>query len=324
MPSSIFSSETLPVVAPIEERTRSYTTWIRNAALCLAIFCASLEAVTRLGFSRISHIESRIAAEHRAALAIRRSPGTKEILLLGNSLPLEGVALPQLQESLNGRAHITRFVIEATEYLDWFYGIRRLFAEGSDPDLVLLCIDATHLKSSRIRGDYSAFYLFQTSDIPQIARAANLDLTKAAGLFLARYSLFYAGRTGIRNFALNHTDERYAELVRSLPPLPGKTQASSPDVEPLEAERLSALKHLCRAHRSKFILLIPPGFGTSEATVRRAADRSGAEVLIPVHENEFPRTQYRDGYHLNESGATVFTKRLGTSLQTYLSRPAQQ
>ena len=286
--------------------------------MSLLLFCVALEAITRLGFTRLSHIESRISAEHRAALAVRRSPGTRQILLLGNSLPLEGVALSQLQESLKGKAHVTRFVIEATEYLDWYYAIRRLFTEGSHPDLVLLCIDATHLNSSRIRGDYSAFYLFQTSDIPQIAKAANLDLTKTAGLFLGRYSLFYAGRTGIRNFALNHTDATYAELVRNLPPVAAAKQRNIDD-EALEAARLSALQSLCRAHSTDFTLLIPPGFGTSEAALRRAAQASGVNVLIPVHEKEFGPNQYRDGYHLNEGGAKIFTERLGVDLQTYPS-----
>ncbi len=327
---SISSSETLPLTAPAEVKLeRNYVTWIRNAAICLLLFCLLLEAVTRLAFSRISHIESRIAAEHRAALAVRKTSGIKEILLLGNSLPLEGVAVAQLQESLKGRAHITRFVIEGTEYLDWYYGIRRLFAERSNPDLVLLCMDATHLRSSRIRGDYSAFYLFQTADILQIARAANLDLTKTAGLFLGRYSLFYAGRTGIRNFALNHTDERYAELVRNLPPLTGKEQPKRSeqvkiDVEPLEASRLTALRTLCRTHDADFTLLIPPGFGKSQATLERAAETSHTDVFVPVDENEFERAKYRDGYHLNESGAKIFTERLGARLQTYPKVPKQQ
>ncbi len=324
MLSSISSSEKPPLPIPEVVHIRpNYVAWIRNSAICLLIFCLSLEAVTRLAFSRISHIESRIAAEYRAALAVHRTPGITQILLLGNSLPLEGVALPQLQESLKGRAHVARFVIENTEYLDWYYGIRRLFAEGSSPDLVLLCIDATHLKSSKIRGEYSAFYLFQTADILQVAKAADLDLTKTAGLFLGRYSLFYAGRTGIRNFALNHTDERYAESVRNLPPLTGKEQPEM-NAEPLDESRLTALRTLCRSHNIDFTLLIPPGFGKSQATLEQAAEASHTNVLIPVHENEFVRTQYRDGYHLNGSGAKIFTERLGARLQTYPKVPKQQ
>ena len=300
-----------------------YCSWIWRTVICLALLCLLLELVTRLGFTRLSHIESRIAVEHRAALAIRKGSGTKQILLLGNSLPLEGIALSQLNRDLGARAHCTRFVIEATEYLDWYYGLRRLFADGSDPDIVLLCIDATHLKSFGIR-DYSAFYLFRVRDIPIVGKAAHYDLTKTAGLFFAHYSLFYAGRNGIRNYVLNHADDPYAELVRNLPKPPGSFSRQETDPEPLEAQRLTAIRQLCGEKTKQFVLLIPPGFGSGNESVQAAGKDSATEVMIPVRHDEFGRELFRDGYHLTEAGAKSFTARLATELNGYLDSGDKQ
>ncbi len=302
-----------------------YRHWILLSAATLLVFCLLLEGVTRLGFARISHIESRIAVEHKAALQVGPTPGKVKILLLGNSLPLEAIVIDQLNRSFEGRAEVVRFVIEATEYLDWYYGIKRLFAQGSSPDVVLLCIDATHLGSMATRGDYSSFYLFQARDIAAIGKTASYDLTKTAGLLLARYSLFYAGRTNLRNFVLNHVDDSYAAMIRDLPKSSAATGAAKPqtkNVQALYATRLRALQELCAERGKRFVLLIPPGFGHSEAMVLQAARQSTTDVLIPVHENEYAKDQYRDGYHLTPKAAVQFTNRLRIDLHQYLERDA--
>ena len=313
----------------------AYTVWIRRSLLALFTFSILLECFMRFAFTRISHIESRISAEYRGALAIRKSGEHTNILLLGNSLALEGVVLPQLATDLGRRADCVRFVIEATEYLDWYYGLRRLFSEGSKPDVVMLCLTAKQLKSSHLRADYSAYHLFNVSDIGDIRRAAGFDLTQAADTVIAHYSLFYASRNGIRDFALNRLDTSYVEMVHKMvrnqsraennqsAAMQGaaiQTESSLFNPVSLDASRLRALRELCGRHGARFVLLVPPGFDAGEADVRSAGYLSQTPVLVPVHQDEFTPDEFRDGYHLNAAGAQIFSEKLGARLNEYLSQ----
>src|SRR5204862_7607578 len=107
---------------------------------------------------------------------------------------------------------------------------RRFFDEGSRPDMIVLCISAEHLISSRIRGDYSVYYLFRFWDIPQIRRDINYDLTKTSGLVLSRFSLFYAGRNNFRNFMLSRTAPAYTAMLQRLATRPAHVR-SDQDIE---------------------------------------------------------------------------------------------
>src|SRR5271168_369303 len=128
MPSFTSSSEEL-AAAP------RYAQPICAAVAIFVLLLCAFEAATRVGFTRVSAIESRTYTEYRGALAVR---GSKSVLLLGNSLLLEGVDLDRLRALLQPEMTPRRFVIEQTNFPDWYYGIRRLLAEGSRPDRIVL------------------------------------------------------------------------------------------------------------------------------------------------------------------------------------------
>ena len=284
---------------------------------CLIVLCVLLEVATRVGFRHISRIESRIAGQYEAASVLRRTPGKQTILLLGNSLPLEGINVPQLQTALGNRTVCVPFFIEQTQYLDWYFGMRRLLQGGSKPDVVVLSMNISHLMSPAIRGDYSAYYLFRTADIPEIARETQSDLTTTSGLLLSHFSLFYAGRTPLRNFLLNKIDRPYGDLLHGF-----SVRAASPTAadtaEDILTTRLRDFRTLSEGYGVRFIFLLPPGFGPNEASVRSSGERAGTQVMIPVHLNAFDRDKFRDGFHLNEMGSAIFTRSLSEQLQRYL------
>ena len=129
---------------------RSYSRSIAWALATVILLLVAFEAVTRVGFSKISRIESRTFRDHAAALAVRhQSDSRPSILLLGGSLLLEALDYDRIRAGLQQDAVPTRFVIERTAWLDWFYGIRRLLAEGSRPDRIVLCLDIRQLLSER-------------------------------------------------------------------------------------------------------------------------------------------------------------------------------
>jgi hypothetical protein len=295
-----------------------YRVWSVRALASLALFCIAMEVLTRFGFAHVSRIEARIANDHAAVLAIRKSD-KPSVLLIGNSLLLEDIDYARLRDSLHGHAYAVRFPIEETEYLDWFYGLRRFFDEGARPDMVVLCINAEHLISSRIRGDYSVYYLFRFWDIPQIRRDTGYDLTKASGLALSRFSLFFAAHNNLRNFVLSRTAPAYTEMLRRI----ATPQAQPPpdqEIERIAEPHLTAMRTLCSSHDAQFVFLLPPGFGPGETPLVRAGTRSRTDLIVPVHLNTLGRDKFKDGFHLNASGAQTFTDKVSALLKSRLER----
>jgi hypothetical protein len=303
-----------------EERSTARGYWrpICAALATLVLLLGAFEAATRVGFARISRIESRTYREYRGALGIRRS---KSVLLLGNSLLLEGVDLDRLRALLQPEMTPTRFVVEQTDFADWYYGVRRLLAEGSRPDRIVLCLDTRQLISNTLRGDYSAYYLIQTADLVEAGRNSGYNLTQISGLFFARYSLFYAGSGSFRNYVLNQVDRPYADILRKINEgtLPPVTEA---DFLAKACAHLERLQSVCSRYGARCDILLPPGFappGVQASAVRtravEAGKRTGTSVFVPVALNAWGSEMFRDGYHLNPMGAREFTDLVADSLR---------
>jgi hypothetical protein len=293
---------------------RSYVRPIVGTLAMLVVLLGVLEAATRVGFKRISHIESRTYSDYQAALAIRPGgPSHPSILLLGNSLLLEGLDYDGIRKAMESRAQPVRFVVEQTMYLDWYYGIRRLFSEGARPDRVVLCLDLHQLLSNSILGEYSAFYLMRTQDLARAGKEAGLDLTGISGLLFARYSMFYAGRNNFRNFALNRADPAYLNILHGLANTPGQP-LSDAQVLAAAAPRLSKLRALCIQHNVEFDFLLPPGFEDGSEGLVEAGRSTGTSVLVPVAQRSWKPDMFRDDFHLNHEGAILFSKLLTSEL----------
>jgi len=309
MPSSISNSEAQSHSIAAHSKPPRYLEAPIALLLSLSMFCGALEITTRAGFGKISRVESRVAADYKAALSITGNNTAGSVLLAGNSLLLEDVDVPQLRNSLPSGLKITRFAIEQTQYLDWYFGLKRLFAQGVRPKLVVLCMNASHLISGQIRGDYSSYYLFRLADIPEIRRDAGYNLTKASDLVFAHFSLFYAGRTPLRNFVLLRSDPAYGQLLHDLATVSAKLPPDG-DMERIATSRLTDLRLLCAAHNANFVFLLPPGFGRGEEAIMNAGTHSEAAVFVPIHLNDLPQTMFRDGFHLNAEGARICTEKM--------------
>lgn len=293
---------------------RNYLRPIVATFLMLVCLLAALEGATRFGFTRISRIESRTHTDYLAALATRRGGSSHPtILLLGNSLLLEGLDYDGIRQALESRATPVRFVVEQTTYLDWYYGIQRLLSDGARPDRVVLCLNLHQLLANTIRSEYSAFYLFRTQDLISVGKEAGFDTTKISGLFFARYSMFYAGRNDFRNFALNKVDPAYLNIVHELANAPGPPDTAA-EVLAVAVPRLNRLRTLCSRYNVDFDFLLPPGFEEGSAGLMEAGRETGTSVLVPVPQNSWKTDRYRDNFHLNQEGAAEFTRLLAAQL----------
>lgn len=309
MPSSISSSEGIETKPGI---TRA--TWA--LVVCAIFICLGTEGAARFGLGRISKIHQRIMAEQRAAEALRQAPAgqPQTILFAGNSLLETGLDIPLIQSKLQGRYKPQRFIVEATNYYDWYYALKRLFRGGMRPDVVVVALHAAQLTTKTIRGDFSAHFLFDLQDLWPMSRNTGADLTRTSGYYAAHWSTFYAARSELRAVIIG-------KLLPSVPILWGHaifSPAVLPSDEalaPVIQARLTALDQLCRQYNARFIFLVPLTFGGGDTVILQAGQRAGVRVLRPLPNNSLSADYYEpDRFHLNDKGAVLWTKALARQL----------
>jgi hypothetical protein len=148
--------------------------------------------------------------------------------------------------------------------------------------------------------------LFDVQDIWPVVRDTGADLTTASGYYLAHYSEFYAQRTELRGVLMVKLAPQVANLFHDATnkgsPIPPDDQ-----VVPVMAARLRQMSELCASYGAKFIFLVPPGLQTGDIAISRAGEQTGIRVLRPIPSGSLPIDYFRDGFHLNAKGATVFT-----------------
>jgi len=314
MPSSISSSDRSLGQVRMDRFT---------IALLCTVFAllALIEAVSVLGFDRTSQVQRRELSERRTLLGVRDPDVSDDphVAVLGNSLMLEGVDVPQLRAKIGPTYIPVPYFVLATNYNDWFFGLKRLFAEGMRPRYVLLGLSPNQLAAPGIRGDYSARYLFQRSDLIEVVRETHMDATTASGFLLAHYSEYYSTREATRGFVMIRVLPSVGELFHNLAGAFRDPEINEAVLESLAAERLTALDRLCRANGSHFVLVVPPSYQKGAQIIGRVGHERGVTVLVPVAENEFDASYYQsDGVHLNGKGSQVFTTRLAASLREQL------
>jgi|KBSMisStandDraft_5_1062788.scaffolds.fasta_scaffold01318_3 hypothetical protein len=291
--------------------------WVLLAG-CLAVALA-VEVTARLAFDRGSKIQRRMADEYRTARTIGTgaSDGRTRVLFVGNSLLDEDVRFDRLHDAVAAHWDARRFVVEQTFYYDWYYALKRLYREGARPDVVVLMLSTRQWLRTETRGDYSAYYLMGTRDLPEAVRDLNLNATQAANLAFANVSKFWGARAEMRNFLIGHVMPDLGRLMAF-----SSTADTTPlvdDAVELDArERIARLNALVSAYGGRLLIVLPvlaePRDGS--AGFMRAAQAQHVSTLRPVPSGTFGLHLYRDaGFHLNPEGAAAFTDQLIPALR---------
>lgn len=294
--------------------------------LAAALFAIGTEEFCRRFVPRISRIERRTDDEYAAAIRICRQPGDRrQVLILGNSLLESGLHFESASRDLLPIASARRLVVENTSYLDWYYGIRRLLADGARPDAFVLMLSPGQLVSTHYRGDYSAYHLLRTRDIWPLARDLCLSNTETSGLLFANFSAFFGLRAELRKFVAGKILPDLPELT-SLITRHSSAALKPEDVYATALARLRALREIAAEGSADIILVIPPtGVGDTAATARAVRDAGIAarvSVLIPAAPCSFRAEDFSDGFHLNRRGAEHFTTRFVAAIHEELVRLA--
>src|SRR5580704_3923552 len=118
------------------------------ALLCTVFALLALtEAASVVGFDRTSKVQRRELSQRRTLMGVHDSEADDDphIAVLGNSLMLEGVDVSLLRAKIEPMYIPVPYFVLATNYYDWFFGLKRLFAEGMRPRYVLLGLSPNQL-----------------------------------------------------------------------------------------------------------------------------------------------------------------------------------
>jgi hypothetical protein len=323
MPSSTFSSDEADRAAPFTNVTKAVSTGMsaRTGIICLLaglfVLFLCLEWGSPVILAHLSNTERRITGEMRPAQALQPATqdGRPTMLLVGNSLLLEGVQLDSLRDSLASQYAVSRLGIEQTHYLDWYFGIRRLLAEGSRPSMIVLTLATDQLASALSLGESFAHRQMSARDLPLVVRESKLDRTTASSYLFAHWSNWLGDKGFIRQCVMILLVPRFRQLAGRIADHDPRVSDPALLVERAR-QRLPELHQLTEQYGVRIVLLIPPTLHEDQsAEIQALGDHVGVPVWVLVRPGEFSRQLFRDGFHLNAPGAAIFTERLSQQIR---------
>jgi len=320
MHSSISSSSFEPIELEKEapKRTAAHTGILVLLAGLVVIFVA-LELGSSWILRHLSRTERRITTELNAARHIppRAADGRPTLLLVGNSLLIEGVQMDGLQQGLASEYAASRYAIERTAYYDWYFGLSRLLEEGSRPSMIVLILAPDQVSSNLTLGESFAYREVSTQDLPKMMQETHLDKNIASSYMLAHWSRWQANKEFIRQCIMILLVPRFRQLAGRI--ADRGPHLTDPDLILGRArERLPKLQEMTRAYGIPIVLLIPPALRDDHSIeLQKLGASLGFPVWVPSPPGELSREYFRDNLHLNPKGASLFTSRLVQRLHDY-------
>lgn len=289
--------------------------------LLAALVGLAVELGARFGVPRMNENMRRFYDEfdRAATLSASSTNSTVSVLLLGNSLTFTDIDLQRFGQELGPQCDVARWAVDDTNFLDWYFGLRRLFRAGGRPRFVVLGATSGHLLSGRVRGHFFAHYILDGRDLPEAATRTRADATSFSALALAQASAFYGCREEIYKRVMTWLLPRFEVFARSLTRRAASDRATQ-DVSGRAQAHLTELRDLCQTHGAQLIIWLAPTREPDKHGVDIAASarRYGVPVLIPIAENEYGRDMFRDPIHLKVAAARLFTPRLAAQLRPLL------
>src|SRR5260370_8375041 len=131
-----------------------------------ALLIVAFEFLSDFLLKHNSETYARVSRQYAEAVKMRPAkPGEPtSVLMIGNSLLLEGVDVDRLKELTSSQMRIYPIFLEATGYYDWFYGLQRLFREGSRPQVVVLGVGVNSFLANSVLQDYVPLIFFYIPD----------------------------------------------------------------------------------------------------------------------------------------------------------------
>ena len=292
-----------------EGRPARRAVWRLLLALCAVLL--ALEAGARWLAPLVNRNLRRFERECAGSMAVGKGlrPDQSGVLLLGNSLTLTDVDMELLAGELGPSNRLARWAIDDTNYLDWYFGLRRAVRNGARPKLILLGGRSSHFLAGHVRDRFFAHYILDWRDLPEAAARTGADATGVSNLGLAQASAFYGSRDEIFKRCLTALVPSFPKLGRQM--AAGAKRAAAPAALPAAvlSERFKELQQLASRCGARLVLWVPPAPGPDPgaALLSQAAEREGIPVILPGGQEAWAKEDFSDGFHMTPEAARRFT-----------------
>jgi len=259
------------------------------------------------------------------ALLIRPSQDRRQVLFAGNSLVYDDLSQSDLQQSLGPGFLAHTAGVPGSTYYDWRYGLRALFARGSQPDVLVFSISPSQFLRGPAATPAPVALLWSLREILDYRREERLNLNQLTELLLEHYSAFYLMKDTTRIY-LRKFIPGYESMVHhwTAPP-PTAVPQSAGDTASSYKKRLANLAAECGTRTQLVLMLSPTNQAEDEAlepALKQAAASLGLPIVEPVAEREWPLAKFRDDrYHLTPPAAAEFSKLVAADLLRKLAAP---
>jgi hypothetical protein len=291
---------------------------------CLATLAVLLllELIVHSYQDRLSGDLEHLSTIRAIAQSFHESTAAK-VLFLGNSLTREGLALDIVKERFAGgpldAVNWQKAYPDDTNIGDWYYLYKDRFARTrSMPDAIIVGFARNQLADvAGIHVDGIAASFGGLKNVPEIFEKDITDSSERVDYVLASISSLFANRRriGLRvaDMFIPHyrfTAQYFNEAVRS-------TTFSKSDTKRSTYHRLMRLAQLCQQENTLLIAVampIPYSYEIDVDLLKTLAD-SGNIFIDLRHVDGIRNEQYSDGFHLNSTGAAIYSRALAESLQ---------
>jgi hypothetical protein len=317
MRSSIFNSSSAALI------------YVKRLCWICGLVIVLLEGGSAYLLNHRSVTYRRVANQLAEAVAARpgdlRQPAS--VVMMGNSLLLDGVQTEKLRQLTSSRMQIYPVFLEGTGYYDWLFALRRIFRQGARPNAVVVELETNSFLWNQVRMEYAPILFFDAADLWQVGLDVGMDRTARSNLLLSHWSAFWNTHGVVRLQILRHAVPYFEDLFTLIPVQRNallqteRTTTINSDARALAAERFRTLNELCNSYGARLVMLAPP-VPSSEGTVRELASiglKNGVAVVVPIDPEALTADHYEpDALHLNPDGAAAFTSAIARVASEFL------
>jgi hypothetical protein len=299
--------------------------------LAVVLAVAALELVFRAVGARVSDNLARTERIPRQAAALANSGGRPRMLVLGNSLTLEGIDAGRFKQELEASAGrpiaVETIALYGAETSEWYWIVDQQFADAEKmPDVIVVNLDddfARDIAAVRARRLALYFPIFSTPFVPAVDLPG---FETQAEFTLAKCSQAYSRAKTLGSVALGKVIPNYEAGKEWVDVQQGamRRKQTSGEPPPPTYERLRRLVELAERHNTRVALVFFPHREGYEIPpeVLRIIDESTATLVDARQVSGLTAEHFADNRHLSKRGATVFTPQYATLLADAILRTA--
>jgi hypothetical protein len=286
-----------------------------------------LEVVTRVKLYAMSTDFSTFRSYAERAADLSRREGIR-VAIFGNSVAHEAIAPDVLAETLRGatqhKAFADVFTVNSSFVETWHYMLRHyLWEPGYSVDLVVVPFwrdnleDGNPLETARLAQFFTSF-----ADWPEVLRDDLRTTSQRLDFVTSGLWATYAARDHIREFVFTRALPGYQDFVRAEQAAGLSHDQAAVAIRRQRPDRgMRAFERLLREARAHGALVcfvamptLHPEWNDPYDAVRQRIARAGMAYLDLRGLSEMDASRYVDRVHMNESGRSLFSRRLAERL----------